>query len=332
MSGGRGWVLFAFSVLYGCRAPETPAAGGGCIYAADCADGESCVEGFCLPIARPAIPEKTGATTRECTSYAHCPTDLPNSKDGIDVKEGPFEDAQVDAGSVDAEATDAEPNDAEAPDADPIDLGPIDVGPLPLGEICTVDQDCQSSVCWDVGTGDRCIRSCNSPLDCDNGTTCHVLNGARICLPPAHAPTTAEDVDCTTDGDCQSGLLCAWIEDAPGHFDQVCRSPIGNGGPQSGCNSGADCANGVCTPGVQSGGAYCRYTCATDSDCPNGFACLYIEYDGQTYVQAVKACLPLASPQPPVCGVDGDCASDQKCTVFDGGTNGTFTYWSNVCL
>jgi hypothetical protein len=203
--------------------------------------------------------------------------------------------------------------------------------PQPLGTACGSDLECESQLCWNVGSGGRCTRSCNGPVDCDNGTACHMLNGARICLNPQTAPAAAEDVECTTDYDCPGSNLCAWIEDAPGHFDQVCRGPVGSQEPQTQCSAGNQCDNGVCTAGINQGGGFCRYTCAADYDCPNGFACLYIEYPGQSWVQAVKACLPVESPSPAVCGVDADCATNEICGIYDDGASGSLIYWSNAC-
>ena len=203
--------------------------------------------------------------------------------------------------------------------------------PQPLGTPCSTGADCLSSICWDAGTGARCARSCNSPADCDNGTTCYMHDGARLCLSPAAAPATAEDIDCTLDDDCPGSDLCVWVEDAPGHFDEVCRAPLGTRGPQSTCLRDDDCQNGICTEAVNLGGAYCRYTCGSDDDCPNNFSCFYVEYYGQSYVQAVKVCLPLEGGDPPVCGIDGDCDVGEVCEIFDDGTFDGFHYQHNEC-
>jgi hypothetical protein len=218
-----------------------------------------------------------------------------------------------------------------APTCDPSTGTCVLLPPQPLGASCAANAECLSEVCWDLGQGGRCTRSCNAPFDCDNGTTCHMLNGARICIDPQQAPSAAEDVDCTTDADCGGGNLCVWVEDSPGHFDHVCRGPLGSQQPQTQCGGGNACRNGVCTIAVNTGGALCRYTCANDDDCPNNFACLYIDYPGQSYVQAVKACLPVQSPDPPVCGLDGDCSVNEVCAIYDDGSSGGLQYWSNAC-
>src|SRR5688572_5001551 len=66
MRGGRWLVLCGLSVLYRCTEPGRPPSENGCTYAADCAEGESCLEGRCLPLSK--------QTTRECSSNAQCPT------------------------------------------------------------------------------------------------------------------------------------------------------------------------------------------------------------------------------------------------------------------
>jgi hypothetical protein len=152
-----------------------------------------------------------------------------------------------------------------------------------------------------------------------------MLNGARMCLDPTTAPAEAEDIDCTTNADCAQGTLCVWVEDAPGHFDQQCRGPLGNQQPQTSCSSGLNCQNGVCTPGINIGGALCRYTCSRHNQCPGGFTCSYVDYPGQSYTQSVKACLPVAAAN--VCGVDGDCSGGNICGVHPDGANS----WANAC-
>src|SRR5688572_11516418 len=82
------WLVLGGLFLWSCTEPGRPAETG-CTYAADCAVGESCIGGKCLPI----MKQTTGCsndsdcaapnpycdvifeTCRECTSNAHCPTE-----------------------------------------------------------------------------------------------------------------------------------------------------------------------------------------------------------------------------------------------------------------
>src|SRR5688500_14863046 len=82
--------LFLFGVLLSsCSEPGRPVLNG-CTYASDCAEGESCTTGTCVPVSQPmaaacSIDADCSADAphcdaifgacRECTSNAHCPTE-----------------------------------------------------------------------------------------------------------------------------------------------------------------------------------------------------------------------------------------------------------------
>jgi hypothetical protein len=122
------------------------------------------------------------------------------------------------------------------------------------------------------------------------------------------------------------------MEEAPGRWDQRCGSRSG-GGSQASCFGGNDCQSGVCTAGIQNPNqAFCRQLCSADYDCPNGFACVLIDYSSASFVQAVKACLPVPAPSPPICGVDNDCGGGERCKVYQWSTQGSLTYLVNACL
>lgn len=202
---------------------------------------------------------------------------------------------------------------------------------VPLGEACSADADCASSVCFDFGDGGRCIRACTSGADCDGGTSCYMIDGARVCLLASTAPARAEEIDCTTDADC-GGSTCVWLEASSGRWDQRCMDPVGPGAPQSECFDDEDCYNGVCTFGINDSSNFCRHTCAIDGDCPADFACVYVDYPGQSYVQSVKVCLPVDAPSPATCGVNAHCEPGELCKVLDAGSQGSMRYLANVCL
>lgn len=200
-----------------------------------------------------------------------------------------------------------------------------------LGASCSSHADCVSNVCFDYGAGSRCTRSCGRTADCGGGFACHMFSGARMCIPPGSAPASAEAIDCTTDADCGGGNRCVWLEASPGRWDQRCRGSLGPGGAQASCLGYLDCANGICTVGVQSPNSrFCRQPCDFDGQCANGFFCAYVDFPGQSFVQAAKACVPLSSSFG-ACARDSQCAPNEVCRVIVYSMSGGLTYLYNGC-
>lgn len=198
---------------------------------------------------------------------------------------------------------------------------------LPLNGTCMRNGDCESDVCFDFGggVGRRCVESCGSSTDCPVGFTCHVHEGARMCVNAtlfAGSPTFTEPAgaQCTEDGQCRSGLCddssclerctvdgdcptgsCRWYETGQFVFDQACNGP-GPGAPVgSTCDFTSDCQTGVCLAGGSTSIRRCLRLCDTTSDCANGSVCSPIDYSECTNgsfddcnrwrIQGVRACV-----------------------------------------
>jgi hypothetical protein len=159
-----------------------------------------------------------------------------------------------------------------------------------------------------------------------------MVSGARMCLLAAHAPSYAMEIDCTRDADCGNGL-CTWVQVQNQRWDQRCGSSIGPGAPQTQCFTDADCQNGLCSVSVNNPNiGYCRYSCATDLDCPQNFSCVYVEWGSQTYVQAAKVCLPVPTLQPETCQRDSHCSGGDSCKIISvPGPRSGVTYLANAC-
>jgi hypothetical protein len=84
-----------------------------------------------------------------------------------------------------------------------------------------------------------------------------------------------------------------------------CYSP---GLPDDLCGSGNDCI------GSGADQSMCAHTCKSANDCPTGYACADDDDDAST----AKTCYP-------VCLTDGDCRSNQKCTLYAGQMVGSCT-------
>src|SRR5687768_6603280 len=181
------WLVLGGLFLWSCTEPGRPAETG-CTYAADCAVGESCIGGKCLPIMKQtsgcsndsdcAAPnpycDVIFETCRECTSNAHCPTEWTCDRGAC----------------VDQRAE------------------------------CTYDGMCRppETVCADQS----CVPGCNmagSPIVCSGNTVCDAatgrcmaMNGCRIdfdCSPPESICVDGGQCapGCTGTG-CPSGDRC----------------------------------------------------------------------------------------------------------------------------
>lgn len=113
-----------------------------------------------------------------------------------------------------------------------------------LGADCTLDADCQSTLCKEVYAGSTvkvCVKACTQAADCGvdgsffcDPATAGATNGFCVPRSPAHCRT------CSVDGDC-------------GRFSETCVTPPGEGSP-------------VCQVDCSLGGANAcpaDYTCAT---------------------------------------------------------------------
>lgn len=197
---------------------------------------------------------------------------------------------------------------------------------LPLDAVCARDGDCESDLCFDFADngGQRCVSSCGSSPDCPQGFTCHVYDGASLCMAGARfAGSPSFDkpagASCGNDGECHSDLCesgvcvdrctvetdcgtrsCRWNEVAYEEWEAQC-SPDRGHNVGATCDYGSDCSTGVCIVGGNTSVPRCAALCDKTSDCANGSICVPIDYsvckDGNVFdcdeweVQGVKACV-----------------------------------------
>ncbi len=175
----------------------------------------------------------------------------------------------------------------------------IDDGCLPTGSTCTVNDDCTSGWCVNLGAGLVCADSCDSefPLSgCLAGYFCSELScGVGVCRPGGPG-TGAFGSQCTADAQCAS-LYCRPAPNATSYCGVPCQPNLGEclpaevctpqaggcgscqsaalSGAQRGlgelCTSNAECVSGVCME--DAGIYYCSQSCTDDSFCPDGYHC-----------------------------------------------------------
>jgi len=224
-----------------------------------------------------------------------------------------------------------------------------------LNSTCTVNSDCDSRVCFDLGQsfGRRCVQSCGAGAQCPNGYTCYDFNGGRMCLStqlfsnatfstPAGgvcteggqcksnfcpAPTAGARMcveTCTEDTDC-SGGRCRWYEAVPDRWIGACSGPQGAVPDGSPCTLDTQCASGACINSV------CSKLCSSTADCANGQSCAPAEY--HECVLPGLSCLLWQANLTTVC-VSGPHGSDPvgaTCTTFSNCRSGLCHTGINQC-
>lgn len=175
----------------------------------------------------------------------------------------------------------------------------IDDGCAATGEVCSVDEDCTTGWCVNLGSGLVCAQGCDTQYpqaSCVSGSYCAELQcGVGVCL-PGTAGAGAFGSQCTADTQCAS-LYCRAAPNTTSYCGVPCEpnqgqclpaevcTPLsgGCGACQSSalftgqrglgelCTSNAECLSGLCMEDV--GIRYCSHTCAFDPDCAQGFHC-----------------------------------------------------------
>ena len=211
----------------------------------------------------------------------------------------------------------------------------------PGAKVCT-GGTCQESPAVAVAAGGRCTPG----IPCAAGEVC--VSG--VCQAQGSQVTQP----CTSDQDpkaCPSGQLCtvstqvATCQRPPCAALNACTTPAGRVPGTHACTADGDCATGWCLDGA------CAAVCATDTDCPDGFACTAETATPPGGVAAtVRVCTP-KSGTPVLCDGGRFCPGGGAC-AFDWGppitthcvatssqtvpTGGSCTYYTpcagNVCL
>lgn len=160
--------------------------------------------------------------------------------------------------------------------------------PTGLGGRCRADDECPAGHKCDVAVA-RCYipvtrelcSPCTSPLQCPTGGHCTRVEatGEQYCT-----------VACTA-GECPAGFRCAEVAGAgqqcvPDNASITCSAGKSLCSP---CRGDSECGDfsDICVRNLASSETFCGESCARDSDCPSGFACLDLSGRGQGPYQCV---------------------------------------------
>ena len=159
---------------------------------------------------------------------------------------------------------------------------PSIAGSSSLGQSCSASQPCdRNGLCLpSSASGSSCFGLCDplqSTAACSGSNSCEnvvVLTSANVPVAiGACLPDNDFDHPCSTPSQCGSGEVCA-AEGNPTHpltVANLCWWPVGAGGPGAGCSHDADCASGICIPGMPQNEGYpgfCQGGCDSNSSCP----------------------------------------------------------------
>lgn len=175
----------------------------------------------------------------------------------------------------------------------------VDDGCSTNGTPCSVNEDCISGYCVNLGNGPVCADGCDPtyPLGgCLAGLYCgEVTCGVGVCTPGGPG-TGVFGSQCSTDVQCES-LYCRPAPNGASYCGVSCEpnqgqclpaevcTPLGGGcgtcqstavytgqrGIGELCTNNAECLSGLCMD--DAGIRYCSYACALNPDCPDGFHC-----------------------------------------------------------
>jgi len=209
-------------------------------------------------------------------------------------------------------------------------------GTKSIGEACSSSAECVTNLCApDIG-GPRCRQPCNVSSNCPSGQTCSPIPGSAFgaCVDGGGSSNgdKVNGTPCESADECASGLCagsgvtftCAQqcgggAGNCPNGYTCLPLQGGGGGcfrsedkGTGESCESGLDCASGLCFEGPD-GGGWCSGRCATTPDCPCGMVCEDLQYYDDDDVLVTErlcnlgepvGCLPRGTP----CSRDEECA------------------------
>ncbi len=140
-----------------------------------------------------------------------------------------------------------------------------------------------------------CSLLCDNHSDCPTGMACGLLGISETETTGACVPFDGSAQSCGRDADCPDGETCKYIASPAGGMESVCATmscdPAYDSCSFVGETCGQDsnpCYNELClTNGTDS---WCGAVCETEEDCPNGFTCGDLQFNGDPALYG--ACVP----------------------------------------
>lgn len=179
---------------------------------------------------------------------------------------------------------------------------------LPDGQICSLDEECESGHCYTLNILGGVCGQCSDDSDCAGGG-CTPAN--PIMSPPT--PSSCNDGSygdaCESEDVCADELVCTTVFEVPGI---IIASTCGECGSDADCAPGLLCApdiainaltgvNRCVTPGTLANGQSCAFAATGDESCASGH-CAIADVMGLLQIGVCSEC-----------EVDGQCGPDTLC-------------------
>lgn len=214
------------------------------------------------------------------------------------------------------------------------DCDPVADGCAGPGEACGQGMDpCFTGLCLVSQGSDEgwCSALCDAHADCPEGMICGMLGVSETQSTGACVNFDGSGDACGGDPDCVEGEACNYIASPEGGVESLCATevcdPEGDNCSYVGeeCGQGMPpCYNDLClTDGTNS---WCGAVCETAADCPEGFLCGGLQFQGDPDVYG--ACSPAPGSGDP-CGADADCATAGEACFYNQNPSGEI---ESLCL
>ena len=192
------------------------------------------------------------------------------------------------------------------------------VGTAQAGQTCSMDADCKSDWCVDMGLDTpefKCAGYCASDVDCYGATRCYdelyylIFYNGTPDFPsddlyyswPTCFPDLGSMQACAKDGDCPANEHCdIGKNQTMTAFAHKCRTDEGSGQGGASCSFDNQCKSGYCADAT-TGNGFCFGLCENMLDCAGASSCIELELtvnDMNTedtiddVLGAAKVCIP----------------------------------------
>ena len=211
---------------------------------------------------------------------------------------------------------------------------PADDGCAGPGDACGTGLDeCYTGLCLvSQGSADGwCSALCNAHADCPSGMVCGLLGVSETETTGACVPFDGSAQACGGDGDCPDGEACNYVASPAAGVESLCATMICDPADENcsfigdPCGQGENpCYNDLClTDGTNS---WCGAVCETSEDCPDGYLCGGLQFQGDPGVYG--ACAPASGSGDP-CDGDADCTTEGEVCEYNQSPNGDI---ESLCL
>ncbi len=205
---------------------------------------------------------------------------------------------------------------------------PADADCADVGEDCSVNQ-CYNGLCLTNQVDSWCAQLCEAHADCGEGMICGLLGVSDDQTTGACSPFDGSADPCTGDPSCPDGEVCTYNASPAGGIESICMTSLCDPADAGCAGVGGDCENTPCyndlclTNGVDT---FCGAPCVTAEDCPSGYLCGGLTFQGDPNVYGT--CVEAPGSGDP-CQGDADCQTAGEACFYNQNPSGEI---ESLCL